>query len=129
MHKSQKHDDFMHYSNLEKYSLSRIIHYIQDSDIYSLFGSVYLNNSSLSDDDDNFPLSMHGRLWYSVVYDAAVEQLNVRLVKVKELPREYRLSPILKNTCYLRIIVLCARLFLFITCYYFYLLALFLVFN
>ena len=34
------------------------------------------------------PMSTYGRLWYSLVYDAAVEQLNVTLIKVKDLPGE-----------------------------------------
>ncbi|KAK3091866.1 hypothetical protein FSP39_023231 [Pinctada imbricata] len=42
---------------------------------------------SFSDDSSLcLPPSEYGRLWFSVLYDAAVEQLNVNLVKVRELP-------------------------------------------
>lgn len=47
------------------------------------------HNSSMSEDEEAYlPMSTHGRLWYSLVYDAAVEQLTVTLIKVKDLPGE-----------------------------------------
>lgn len=36
--------------------------------------------------------SAHGRLWFSVLHDVAVEQVHVTLVKVRELPGK-RLRP------------------------------------
>ncbi|CAH1795271.1 unnamed protein product [Owenia fusiformis] len=37
------------------------------------------------EEDYEAPPSQHGRIWFSVVYDAAVEQLTVNLIKVKHL--------------------------------------------
>nr|XP_002127842.1 synaptotagmin-15-like isoform X2 [Ciona intestinalis] len=36
--------------------------------------------------DIDLPISRCGRMWFSVVYDAAVETLTVKVVKVKQLP-------------------------------------------
>lgn len=49
-------------------------------DLYRSFGGM--------DDDESLmlPPSEHGRLWFSVLYDGVVEQLNITLVKIKELP-------------------------------------------
>ncbi|XP_041363032.1 synaptotagmin-15-like [Gigantopelta aegis] len=56
----------------------------------SLLGSVqpdlYRHQSCSEDEESSLPPTTHGRLWYSLVYDAAVEQLSVTLVKVKDLP-------------------------------------------
>lgn len=42
-------------------------------------------------DEDSLCLapSEYGRLWFSVLYDVAVEQIHVTLVKVRELPGNY----------------------------------------
>ncbi|KAK7112262.1 synaptotagmin-15-like isoform X2 [Littorina saxatilis] len=59
----------------------------QQSLIGSLQPDLYSHSSSFSEEEDNYlPMSTYGRLWYSIVYDAAVEQLNVTLIKVKDLP-------------------------------------------
>ncbi|XP_076439800.1 synaptotagmin-15-like isoform X2 [Babylonia areolata] len=59
----------------------------QQSLIGSLQPDLYSHSSSFSEDEDNYlPMSTYGRLWYSLVYDSAVEQLNVTLIKVKDLP-------------------------------------------
>lgn len=59
----------------------------QQSLIGSLQPDLYSHNSSMSEDEEAYlPMSTHGRLWYSLVYDAAVEQLTVTLIKVKDLP-------------------------------------------
>ncbi|KAL8597441.1 hypothetical protein ACOMHN_050939 [Nucella lapillus] len=61
-------------------------HY-QQSLIGSLQPDLYSHSSSFSEEEDSYlPMSTYGRLWYSIVYDAAVEQLNVTLIKVKDLP-------------------------------------------
>ena len=43
--------------------------------------------STDSDDPDAVP-STAGRLWFSMVYDAAVEELTVNLIKAKYLKRK-----------------------------------------
>lgn len=59
----------------------------QQSLIGSLQPDLYSHSSSFSEDEDNYlPMSTYGRLWYSLVYDACVEQLTVTLIKVKDLP-------------------------------------------
>lgn len=68
-------------------SLSQTPMQYQQSLIGSLQPDLYSHSSSFSEEEDNYlPMSTYGRLWYSLVYDAAVEQLNVTLVKVKDLP-------------------------------------------
>ncbi|XP_076458070.1 synaptotagmin-1-like [Babylonia areolata] len=48
---------------------------------------LYSRSSSFTEDEDSFlPRSSYGRLWYSLEYDASVGQLNVTLIKVKDLP-------------------------------------------
>ncbi|XP_060065394.1 synaptotagmin-15-like [Ylistrum balloti] len=46
---------------------------------------LYRSYGGCEEDDFHLPPSENGRLWFSVIYDAAVEQLHVTLVKVKEL--------------------------------------------
>ncbi|XP_033743656.1 synaptotagmin-15-like isoform X2 [Pecten maximus] len=46
---------------------------------------LYRSYGGCEDDDFHLPPSEHGRLWFSVIYDAVVEQLHVTLVKAKEL--------------------------------------------
>ncbi|XP_071105939.1 synaptotagmin-15-like [Haliotis cracherodii] len=57
---------------------------------HSILGSVqpelYRPQSGSEDDEAYLPATPHGRLWFSVIYDAAVEQLQVTLIKVKGLP-------------------------------------------
>lgn len=56
---------------------------------YGLIGDIqpdlYRSYVGYEEDDFHLPPSEHGRLWFSVIYDAVVEQLHVTLVKVKEL--------------------------------------------
>ncbi|KAL5019350.1 hypothetical protein ScPMuIL_005072 [Solemya velum] len=49
---------------------------------------MYKRSFSENDDMDRMNRSANGRLWYSMVYDAAVEELTVTLVKVKQLTGE-----------------------------------------
>jgi hypothetical protein len=47
---------------------------------------IYCRGSHQSDEELYLPPSANGRVWFSLVYDGAVEQLNVTLIKAKELP-------------------------------------------
>ncbi|XP_070544836.1 synaptotagmin-15-like [Ptychodera flava] len=56
---------------------------------HSLIGEIEPSLYKCSDDDDHddiLPPSPHGRIWFSMIYDAAVEQLTVKVVKAKHLP-------------------------------------------
>ncbi|CAL1532649.1 unnamed protein product [Lymnaea stagnalis] len=52
----------------------------------SIKPDLYHHLSFSEDDEPNLPETSHGRLWFSMTYDAGAEQLNVTLIKVKDLP-------------------------------------------
>ncbi|XP_012939836.1 synaptotagmin-15, partial [Aplysia californica] len=58
----------------------------RNSSVGSIKPDLYHHQSFSEDEESNLPESSHGRLWFSIIYDAAVSQLHVTLVKVKDLP-------------------------------------------
>ncbi|XP_063445643.1 synaptotagmin-2-like [Mytilus trossulus] len=62
------------------------INFLSPENCVGIRPDLYRPSSESDDDSGVFPPSEHGRIWFTLVYDGAVEQLNVKLVKVKELP-------------------------------------------
>lgn len=58
----------------------------RNNSIGSITPNLYHHQSFSEDDEPNLPETPYGRLWFSLIYDAAVEHLDVNLVKVKDLP-------------------------------------------
>ncbi|XP_050392054.1 synaptotagmin-15 [Patella vulgata] len=52
----------------------------------SIQPELYRHSSFSEDEEGNLPPTEHGRLWFSLIYDVAVEQLCVTLIKVKNIP-------------------------------------------
>nr|XP_006813530.1 PREDICTED: synaptotagmin-15-like [Saccoglossus kowalevskii] len=62
------------------------ITYPNENPFFNIYTQTYGKCTDDYDQDDILPPSPHGRLWFSLVYDAVVEQLSVRLVKAKHIP-------------------------------------------
>lgn len=56
------------------------------SSVGAIKPELYTAPGSSEEESDALPKSAHGRLWFSLLYDAVVGQLSVTLVKVKDLP-------------------------------------------
>ncbi|ESO93415.1 synaptotagmin 15a [Lottia gigantea] len=54
--------------------------------IGSIQPELYRHPTVPEEDEDDLPPTEHGRLWFSIIYDVAVEQLCVNLIKVKNIP-------------------------------------------
>nr|KAI8767093.1 synaptotagmin-9-like [Biomphalaria glabrata] len=61
-------------------------HQMSAAALGSIKPDLYHHQSFSEDDEPNLPETKDGRLWFSMVYDATVEQLHVTLIKVKDLP-------------------------------------------
>lgn len=61
------------------------ITFISPENCVGIRPDLYRSTSESDEEGSNLPRSEHGRIWFSVVYDCIVEQLNVKLIKVKEL--------------------------------------------
>ncbi|XP_064617973.1 synaptotagmin-15-like [Liolophura sinensis] len=76
-------------SPFERSATSSAFQYQQDF-LESFQPELYLNTWPSDESEHELAASRHGRLWFSLIYDATVEQLSVTLIKAKELPGRNR---------------------------------------